>query len=319
MLFKGFSYGYDARRGMFADAGARESVARMAKLGCDWSAVCVKVAQDTYASTYFGFDYRHTLTDREIEGMVKIHKEHGLKVCLKPMVNCADGVWRARIDFPDPEYGKTDYWSEWFSCYKAFILHYAELAEFTGCEMLCVGCELLGTERKTEHWRGLIKSVREVYGGLLVYNANHGDERGVEWFTDTDYIGTSAYYPVTKIPGDSAENMLRGWLDVKGGLKELSDEHGGKKIIFMEIGCRSARGCATMPWDFTRRDLPYDEDEQANFYSSCFEAFAGEEWFGGFFWWDWYTLLPSVAGEKGFSIYGKKAEEVVRKWYSEVS
>jgi hypothetical protein len=316
MIFKGFSYGYDARRGMFASPDAEISVKRMAELGINWSAVCVKIAQDTYASATFGFDYRHTLTDREVEGMVRLHKEQGLNVCLKPMLNCADGVWRARIDFPDPEYGKTDYWKEWFSCYTAFILHYAEIAELTGCGMLCIGCELMGTERKSDYWRDLIKSVRGVYGGLIVYNANHGDERNVEWFSDTDFIGTSAYYPVAEKPGAGEDDMLQSWNLIKKDLKALSDEYGGKKIIFMEIGCRSAAGCAAMPWDFTHREYPYDEDEQANFYGSCLRAFDGEDWFAGCFWWDWYTFLPTAKNELGFSVYGKKAEQVVKNYYN---
>ena len=84
----------------------------------------------------------------------------------------------------------------------------------------------------------------------------------------------------------------------------------------MEIGCRSARGCAMMPYDFTHREFPYDEEEQANFYESCFRAMWDEPWFAGYFWWDWYTRLPEKQPEMGFSIVGKKAEQVVREWYA---
>jgi len=40
-----------------------------------------------------------------------------------------------------------------------------------------------------------------------------------------------------------------------------------------------------------------------------------EPWFAGFFWWDWYTKLPDNRPEKGFSVVGKKAEELIRTWY----
>ena len=83
----------------------------------------------------------------------------------------------------------------------------------------------------------------------------------------------------------------------------------------MEIGCRSALGCAMMPYDFTHREFPYSEEEQANFYESCFRAVWKEPWFGGMFWWDWYTKLPQCTPETGFSIVGKKAEDVVKAWY----
>ena len=49
------------------------------------------------------------------------------------------------------------------------MIYYAELAEETGCEMLCIGCEMSGTERKETHWRALIAKIREVYHGKLVY------------------------------------------------------------------------------------------------------------------------------------------------------
>ncbi len=40
-----------------------------------------------------------------------------------------------------------------------------------------------------------------------------------------------------------------------------------------------------------------------------------EPWFGGFFWWDWYTKIPTSKPEMGFSIVDKRAEQVVKNWY----
>ena len=196
------------------------------------------------------------------------------------------------------------------SSYTAFLCHYAEIAEETGCEMFCVGCEMLGTEHKVDYWRKAIEEVRKVYHGPITYNTNHGKEFGVKWWDAVDYIGTSAYYGVGKVPGDTMENMKAVWDEKKEKLAELSRLNGGKQIIFMEIGCRSASGCAMMPYDFSHREFPYDEDEQANFYESAMAAMWNEPWFAGFFWWDWYTRLPQRQPEMGFSIVGKKTEKV---------
>ena len=84
----------------------------------------------------------------------------------------------------------------------------------------------------------------------------------------------------------------------------------------MEIGCHSAKGCAMMPYDFSHREFPYDEDEQANFYESAMTSMWNEPWFAGFFWWDWYTKIPERDPEMGFSIVGKKTEQIVKEWYS---
>lgn len=314
MEIKGFTYGFDGRKGAFSTHEAEKSMERLASLGTNWVAFPLVIRQDSFASTKFGFDFRYNVTDREAEKTIAKLKSLGMKVCLKPMINCADGTWRANISFPEPDWGDVDYWKEWFSCYTAFMCHYAEIAEYTGCEMLCIGCEMVGTERKSEYWRNLIADVRKVYSGKLVYNANHGKERNVDWYDAIDYIGTSAYYPVAR-DGDTTEDMCRVWETVKPSLKALSEEY-GKKVIFMEIGCRSAKGCASMPWDFTHKDCPYNEEEQSNFYESCMKTMWNEDWFSGFFWWDWYTKIPERTPEMGFSIVGKKAESVVREWYT---
>jgi hypothetical protein len=191
------------------------------------------------------------------------------------------------------------------------------MAEYTNCEMFCIGCEMVASERKEKLWRNLIKETRKLYKGHLVYNANHGSEDNVKWFDAVDYIGTSAYYPVAKKPGETEENMFKAWQPIKERVKALSEQW-GKKVIFIEIGCRSAKGCATMPWDFTHRDFPCDEDEQANFYSSCLRTFFNEPWFAGFFWWEWTTKIYDAGkakNDKSFNVHGKKAEKVLKKWY----
>ena len=316
MFIKGFTYGYNARRGDYRAPEAALSMDRLAELGGDWAALSFALFQDTFSSTVIRPDFRFTVTDKDVEFAIRSLHARGLKVCLKPMVNCADGVWRAHISFPEQSWSNRNYWQEWFSSYKAFLCHYAEIAEENNCEMFCVGCEMLGTESRESEWREAIQAVRNIYHGPLVYNTNHGKEMNVRWWDALDYIGTSAYFGVAKVPGDTLENMKTAWDEKKAYLSEVSRANGNKQIIFMEIGCRSARGCAMIPYDFSHREFPYDEDEQARFYESCMLSMWKEPWFAGYFWWDWYTKLPTRRPETGFSIIGKKAENVVKKWYS---
>ena len=317
MFIKGFTYGFDGKRGDYRTPEAALSMERLAALGGDWAALAFAVRQDTFHSTVIRPDYRCTVTDRDVAAAVAELHRLGLKVCMKPMVNCADGVWRAHISFPEPEVsGRRDYWQEWFSSYTAFLCHWAEIAEETGCEMFCVGCEMLGTEAREAQWREAIARVRAVYHGPLVYNTNHGHEASVAWWDAVDYIGTSAYYRVASAPGASVDEMKAAWDRHKTELAAVSRANGGKQILFMEFGCRSASGCAMMPYDFSHREFPYDEDEQANFYESCFRSLWDEPWFAGFFWWDWGTFLPRRNPNTGFAIADKKAEQVVKDWYA---
>ena len=119
MEIKGFTYGWDSHRGMLGTESAKKSIETMAAMGGNWAALAFAVTQEKFSSTRFGFDYRRTDTDREIETAIKQLKESGLKVCLKPILNCEDGTWRANITFPEREFPVYDengrlrsYWNE---------------------------------------------------------------------------------------------------------------------------------------------------------------------------------------------------------------
>lgn len=320
MEFKGYTFGYGAKPGTFKSDEGKKSMDACMALGLNWICIPVPVDEETYSSTEITFDYKRNLSYKDVMFAVQRAHENGVRVCLKPMVNCKDGAWRASIDFPDGDMvGRDVFWEKWFESYNAFMLYYAEMAEDTGCEMLCIGCEMLGTERKTDYWRKLINKIRKVYHGKLVYNTNHGSEDKVEWFDALDYIGTSAYYRVGTPEGSSASEMKAAWKKVAAELSIISKRF-NKKIIFMEIGCRSAKGLASMPWDFAHKELPFDEDEQAAFYESVLDVMKDEKWFDGFFWWDWsakiYDDREAAQKDQGFNIHLKKAEQVLKKYYA---
>lgn len=320
MEIKGFTYGYHARRGDYRSEAGVKSRELLLDTGINWVCLAPAFSQKTFSSTEITFDYARHVTDLDILEAVRHFHSKNVKVCLKPILNSDDGMWRALIDFPDENMRCQDvYWDKWFAAYSAFMLHYAGIAEESGCEMLCIGCEMLGTERKETHWRRLIEEIRAAYTGKLIYNTNHGHEADVKWFDALDFIGTSAYYPVAKQGGASAEEMAQVWEKIAERLGKLSEEM-QKKIVFMEIGCRSAEGCATMPWDFTHMHFPWSEEEQANFYHSCLSVFSDKPWFGGVFWWDWSTKIyddrETAEKDLGFNIHLKKAETVIRQHYA---
>ncbi|MCL2697718.1 MAG: glycosyl hydrolase family 53 [Oscillospiraceae bacterium] len=318
MEIKGFTYGYDGRRGGFRSEDGIKSQELLYDIGVNWICLAVVNRQKKFYSTDISFDFSKTPTDRDIAFAVEKAHAKGIKICLKPILNSDDGMWRAYISFPDRNMAEQDvYWKKWFKSYTVYMLHYAELAEELGAEMLCIGCEMSGTEQKDEYWRKLIKKLRKVYSGKLVYNTNHGDEENIAWFDALDYIGTSAYYQVGR-NGSEKEKMVSEWEKVRLHLNALSHKF-GRKYIFMEIGCRSAKGCAAIPWDFSHKEYPFSEEEQADFYESCLDVFTKEPNFAGVFWWDWSTFIyndeKTAKKDIGFNIHLKKAEEVIKKFY----
>lgn len=315
----GFTYGYMANRGEYRTPQGIKSQELLYELGVNW--VCLGIAnyQKTFYSTDIYADYSKTPTDRDITAFVQRAKSKGVKVCLKPMLNSEDNMWRAHIGFPDLNMSDMDiYWKKWFKSYTDYMLHYADLAQELECEMLCIGCEMLGTEHRKDDWLELIRKVREVYSGKIVYNTNHDHEDSVEWFDVLDYIGTSAYYPVGKY-GTDVESMKKEWQEIKWRLDAIAKSR-RKKYIFMEIGCRSVSEASIHPWDFTE-ELPWNEEEQANFYQSCMDIFMDDPNFAGVFWWDWSTYIyndvKEAKEERGFNIHLKAAEQVVKDYYKQ--
>lgn len=317
----GYTYGYMANRGDYKSPQGIKSQKLLYELGNNWVCLAITNYQDTYYSTNIYSDYLSTPSDRDIKAFVERAHKNNIKVCLKPMLNCKDNMWRAYISFPDLNMDETNiYWTRWFDSYKQYILYYAELAEELNCEMFCIGCEMLGTERRTYEWRYLISEIRKIYSGKLIYNTNHEHEGEIEWIDELDYIGTSAYYPVGA-EGINKDSMIKQWKKIKNRLDKIS-ERTKKKYIFMEIGCRSANNCSQHPWDFSDLQAKWNEDEQAIFYDSCLEVFGKADNFAGIFWWDWSTTIYDSRHEAekdiGFNIHLKKAEKILKEWYSKL-
>jgi sugar phosphate isomerase/epimerase len=301
-------------------------------------------------------DEQRMVTDTEIRRTIDLARANGMKVILKPMVICDDQTWRAWIKFLRPVTdeersagitGEMDPWSgtpgmrdgmvrdmqqwdRWWNSYTDFLVHYAKIADQKGVPILCIGSEMNSTEEYEQRWRRLIEEIRNVYRGLLTYDVNHGREDELLWWDAVDLISVSAYYQVPPADGEpldeavekttSVEEIKDHLETVRERLAKLSAEH-KKPILFIETGVTNVRGCARYPWSHPdeRMGSPLDEQEQANYYQAMLEVFWDEPWFLGFCWWDWPARLydESAAGEdRGFCVYGKQAEDVLREWYA---
>lgn len=316
LFCKGYTWGFFSRDGQWLTEAAEASMRRLASNGLDWICLTVNAWQETFYSTRIFSLYGMTQSDAEVEHAVKMAKSLGLKVCLKPMVNCLDRAWRARINFPTET--ETHYWDDWFMSYNRFMVYYASMAERLGCEMLCTGCEMAGMDMQADRCRDMIAKVREVYSGIIMHNINHGDEKKFRWLDAVDVIGISGYYPVTDDEHTGIGTMRKNWKWVVDGLTKCH-EHFNKPIMFAEIGVRNEQGCTAYPWDFHNRpDKPIDEQEQSDFYETAMEATWDIPWFAGYFWWDWKAVLPpeeAARSDRDFTVYGKLAEKTLARWY----
>lgn len=275
------------------------------ELNVNWVALTFAAFQETAQSTTIAFSEAPTVTDDEIRAAAAMAREHGLKVCLKPVVNVTDGTWRAHIGFFDVDVPGEPTWSEWFASYGEFMLHHARLAEELKAEMFCIGCEMVRADSQEEHWRALIDNVREVYSGLITYNCDKYQEDRLTWWDAVDVITSSGYYPT----GTWEEHLDRIETVVK---------HHQKPFMFMEIGCPSREGSPARPNDWTLVGAP-SEQAQASWLDEMFTACATRDWVGGFMLWDWQANLYPIEDaplDDDYALYGKQGAKVVATHYA---
>jgi hypothetical protein len=172
------------------------------------------------------------------------------------------------------------------------------------------------TSGRAARWDALIRDVRVLYHGRLVYAANWGDEvERVSFWPLLDYIGVDFYYPLSSEDSPSADALRAGFEKSLESIRALSLRH-RKPVLLTEIGYGSTRSPWKSPHASDREREPSSAD-QARAYEAAFAAVADEtSWIRGMYWWKWPTD-PALggAGDPGFTPNGKPAEEVIRRHY----
>ncbi len=305
-FIKGFTFGWDSRRGDFLKDEAKESLRLMQeRTASDTVIIAISALQETAHTTEVDYWGEHMVSDEELIEMIDYAKTLELRVILKPTVNCKDGTWRAHINFFDLDVPCEPKWSDWFKSYTAYQKHYADIAEKTGCEMLIVGCEMVQTERRAREWRALIRDVKEVYHGLVSYNTDKYQEGQVRFWDAVDVISSSGYYPT----GQWEAELER----IEKVVKQYD-----KPFFFAEAGCPSRTGSSQIPNDWGHEGQ-VNLEEQACFYEDMFQAAGCRDFVKGFGLWDWDTLLHPIEQaheHDGYGVYGKPTEAVISRYYN---
>ncbi|MDD2648658.1 MAG: 1,4-beta-xylanase [Eubacteriales bacterium] len=305
-FYSGCTYGFMEKKGFSkSDDWARASLKLMfEETGSDTLLYAATALQDHAYSVKVDCLTDDVASEEDITRCIRIAKEMGKKVILKAIVNCRDGYWRAYIHFFDKEVNGESGWHDWFESYGEYVLHLARIAEKTKAEMLCVGCEMIGTDARSAEWRELIKKVRGVYHGLITYNCDKYQENNVEWWDAVDVISSSGYYPIDKLD----ENFER--------IKRVSESF-SRPFMFMECGCPSREGSEFVPNDW-RAGGEQSLAAQERWYKAFTDELLKNPWVRGTGWWDWSAsrLCPAekAAQDAGYGVYNKPAAAVLRRF-----
>ena len=307
-FIKGVTFGPFAHRGSFENKEAFESLDNLKnRTGADFIILVPNGIQETPQSETISYTSEATMSDEELTAMIEYAHKIGLRVALKPTANCKNGTWRAHINFFDKDVHCEPKWSNWFASYTDFQLHFAKLAEKTGCEMFIAGCEMVMSERRADEWRKLIADIKAVYSGPVSYNTDKYQEDNVTWWDCVDVISSSGYYPLK----DWEQELDR----IEAVVKKFN-----KPFFFAECGCMSTVGSSKVPNDWSVRG-EVSLQEQEDWYKAMFTACKKRDWVEGFCLWDWaWKQYPECKAEShgGSDIYLKPAEKIVKEYYDSI-
>ncbi len=228
-------------------------------------------------------------TDRGIKHTAQLAHASGVHNMLKPHIwlRRSGDKWRSDIEMKNDKE-----WNQWFDSYKAWIVHYAKLAEECKIESLCIGTELYRTTSEhPEKWRKIIREIRKVYNGQLTYAANwYKEVEEITFWDDLDYIGVQAYFPLSKKDSPSKKELIRSWTKHKKSLKRIAEKY-QKKVVFTEIGYKNTADAAREPWVWPQdsdHDITLSDETQRICYEALFESLWHEPWMDGIFIWKWF-------------------------------
>ncbi|KAA0003386.1 MAG: hypothetical protein FE048_01635 [Thermoplasmata archaeon] len=305
---KGFSYAA-WWNDTYATYKSDISLENLHATGTEWVSLVTTWYQDDEHSTHIYADKNRTPSDASlIHAIEKIHSMN-MSIMLKPTVDLQNDVWRGCIKFDSEEE-----WEKWFTSYKQFISHYANLAKEYGVEQFCIGVEYVETVHR-EEWYDVINSVRRNYSGILTYASNWDNYKNVSFWNALDYIGIDAYFPLTNTRDPTVNELLNAWKKWHNEIENFSHEM-GKGIIFTEIGYCSQDGANIEPWNWEYSNK-VDLKERADCYNAAFQTFWNEDFLCGIYWWCWLPD-PAIGGENdtGYTPFRKPAENVLKSYYS---
>ncbi|MFT6716727.1 MAG: hypothetical protein ACJA0Q_001375 [Saprospiraceae bacterium] len=245
---------------------------------------------------------------------IKLAKESGLKVMIKPHVWMSDNSYTGTIKLSDSS------WVNWKSTYKKYIMSFAELAQKQEVDMFCIGTEQYASiKQNTKYWFRLIDEIKKVYKGKLIYAGNWDSYRFCPFWSKLDYIGVDAYFPLSTRSNPSVKQIKREWSLWKKQLADITSRY-NKQIVFTECGYKASEYTTVKPWEHDSKKK-HCEQCQANAIDAMFQSIWGSPWFAGGFIWKWFEHGKSSkqSSKNSFCFQGKIAEKLISREFEKLN
>lgn len=293
---------------------AKASLEHLKSTGANWVSIPVTWFQDDVDSSEMApqrevVTTQHSVhrspSDKEIRAVLKEAQDQDLSVMLVPQVQVNKGGWvrSSHIGERMSPYQVR----RWFEKYEDFLVEVAGYAQAYNVKLLCIGHDLRWMAHYEDFWKQLIKRVREVFKGKLVYSASARTEfRQAGFFDELDYVGVIADEKISLGHRDEVpdiEQRLAQFVEKVEYLKKLWN-----KPIVVTRAARS--GGFEKHSDGRVRKVHHHVQER--FFHALHNALKDQV--EGFFFGDW-SADPAHGGEKDGSISPqyKPAEAAIRR------
>jgi len=280
----------------------------IAATGADHVSIILPYYQHDVGSTEIYAHPRFSPPDAVVEQTLAEAREAGLKVLLFPILRLEYAVtideWRGTLEPRDP--------AAWWRSYSAVILKLARLASRHGVAAFAVGSELGSLDKRPEPWVPLVREVRRVYSGALVYSANWDAYDRVALWELVDLAGLSAYFQLTEgLRRPPLDRLIHAWREQRVLISRWRARI-DKPLIFTELGYHSQDRTNAFPWDESV-DKPVSLEEQADCYRAFVRVWDGVPYLRGVYFWNWFGWGGPRSRE--YAPRGKPAARVMCEWF----
>jgi hypothetical protein len=236
-----------------------------------------------------------------------------IRVMLRPILNesalMAGDVngWRGDIEPANT--------GAWFASYQRLLLPYARAAAAGHAATFVIGTEFETLEHAPQ-WRPLIRAVRGVYRGQILYDGNFTNYTKHISMPPASAIGFDAY-PRFRLPNRATVAQVatdwEHWMKVR----PLAAR---RTYVFVEVGITAVTGAYKDPGDWTDTvHDPLNPAIQATWYRGACQAVSTER-LGGIYWWevnfDADPARPSSVRSDRLTFLGRPAETVIRQCFA---
>ncbi len=251
-------------------------------------------------------------TKAGVSQYIDVLQKANIEIMIKPQIWVWHGEFTGHIKMPNEVA-----WLELEQTYSRFILDFAKLAQEKQVAIFCIGTELEQfVAHRPEYWQELIMNIRAVYDGKLTYAANWDEYKRTPLWSDLDYIGVDAYFPISDKKTPNVDDAIAGWQAHTIEMKAISETF-DKPILFTEFGYRSTDYTGKEPWVSDYKITALNFEGQTNTTQALFDVFWKEPWFAGGFVWKWFHNHEESGGETDnqFTPQNKPVEAVIRDYY----